>query len=161
MKELQGVVEAVACDSTHRFSKLRRAVIHLVTGHGIEGDAHAGPHVRHRFLARRNPRSPNLRQVHLIPAELFDDLASFGYQISPGDLGENITTRGLQIGAIATRDPLAARAVCRCRINGPANTMCSPDPFPSGPEEAADRRGAALQMRRHGHRAGRRALTPG
>ena len=97
MKELRGVVEAVACDSTHRFSKPRREVIHLVAGHGIEGDAHAGPHVRHRFLARRNPGSPNLRQVHLIPAELFDDLASFGYQISSGDLGENVTTRGLQL----------------------------------------------------------------
>ena len=97
MKELRGVVEAVACDSTHRFSKPRREVIHLVAGRGIEGDAHAGPHVRHRFLARRNPGSPNLRQVHLIPAELFDDLASFGYQISSGDLGENVTTRGLQL----------------------------------------------------------------
>jgi MOSC domain len=97
MKELRGTVKAVACDSEHRFSKRLREVIDLVAGHGVEGDAHAGPHVRHRFLARRNPRSPNLRQVHLIPAELFGDLANFGYQISPGGLGENITTRGLQL----------------------------------------------------------------
>jgi MOSC domain-containing protein YiiM len=72
-------------------------VIHLVEGHGIEGDTHAGQHVGHRYLARRNPRAPNLRQVHLIPAELFDDLARHGHHISPGDLGENITTSGLQL----------------------------------------------------------------
>jgi MOSC domain-containing protein YiiM len=90
-------VVAVACDSGHRFSKPRLEGIHLVAGYGIEGDAHAGQHVRHRYLAHRNPRAPNLRQVHLIPAELFDELASHGHQISPGDLGENITTRGVQL----------------------------------------------------------------
>jgi MOSC domain-containing protein YiiM len=97
MEELRGTVVAVACDSGHRFSKPRREVIDLVEGYGIEGDAHAGQHVRHRYLARRNPRAPNLRQVHLLPVELFDDLARHGHQISPGDLGENITTRGLQL----------------------------------------------------------------
>jgi MOSC domain-containing protein YiiM len=104
---------AVACDSGHRFSKPRRELIHLVPGHGIEGDAHGGPHVRHRYLARRNPRAPNLRQVHLIPVELFDDLANVGHQISPGSLGENITTSGLQLerlplGALLRLGPSAA-----------------------------------------------------
>jgi MOSC domain-containing protein YiiM len=97
MEEFRGTVVAVACDSGHRFSKPRREVIDLVAGYGIEGDAHAGQHVRHRYLARRNPRAPNLRQVHLLPVELFDGLARHGHQISPGDLGENITTRGLQL----------------------------------------------------------------
>jgi MOSC domain-containing protein YiiM len=97
MDVLRGTVTAVASDSGHRFSKPVREVIHLVAGHGIDGDAHAGPHVRHRFIARRNPHFPNFRQVHLIPVELFRDLASFGYQTSPGDLGENITTSGLRL----------------------------------------------------------------
>src|ERR1700750_1928702 len=97
MKELRGVVEAVVCDSIHRFSKPRREVIHLVAGHGIEGDAHAGPHVRHRYLARRNPRAPNLRQVHLIPAELLLGSEVAGYGVEPGDLGENITTIGIDL----------------------------------------------------------------
>jgi MOSC domain-containing protein YiiM len=69
--------------------------------------------VRHRYLARRNPRAPNLRQVHLIPVELFEDLASVGHQIAPGDLGDNITTRGLQLellplGALLRLGPSAA-----------------------------------------------------
>lgn len=104
---------AVACDVGHRFSKPRRELIHLVTGHGVEGDAHAGPHVGHRYLARRNPRSPNLRQVHLIPIELFGDLANSCHYISPGDLGENITTSGLQLerlplGTLLRLGPFAA-----------------------------------------------------
>jgi MOSC domain-containing protein YiiM len=113
MDVLRGKVVAVACDAGHRFSKPRRELIQLVAGHGIEGDAHAGPHVRHRYLARRNPRSPNLRQVHLIPVELFGQLASRGHQISPGDLGENIATSGLQLerlslGALLRLGPSAA-----------------------------------------------------
>jgi MOSC domain-containing protein YiiM len=97
MNLLQGTVAAVACDSRHRFSKPRRELIHLVAGHGIKDDAHAGVHVRHRYLARRNPGASNLRQVHLIPVELFDNLASLGHPISPGELGENVTTIGLQL----------------------------------------------------------------
>lgn len=133
MDVLRGTVTAVASDSGHRFSKPVREVIYLVAGHGIDGDAHAGPHVRHRFIARRNPHFPNFRQVHLIPVELFRDLASFGYQTSPGDLGENITTSGLRLERLPPRDPITARAICCCRINWPANTVRSPRPFPNRP----------------------------
>lgn len=113
MKEFRGIVKAVACDSEHRFSKRLREVIDLVAGHGIKGDAHAGPYVRHRCLARRNPHAPNLRQIHLIPIELFEDLTSLGHQVAPGDLGENITTSGLQLerlplGAVLRLGPSAA-----------------------------------------------------
>lgn len=66
-------------------------------GHGVESDAHAGPFVRHRYLARRQPRLPNLRQVHLIPAELFASLSEAGFKVAAGDLGENITTTGLDL----------------------------------------------------------------
>ena len=69
----------------------------LVEGHGVEGDAHAGALLKHRYLARRQPRLPNLRQVHLIPAELFASLSDAGFQVAAGDLGENITTAGLDL----------------------------------------------------------------
>lgn len=94
---LEGRVVAVAADRGHHFSKPTQERIILVEGHGVEGDAHAGPFVRHRYLARRRPRLPNLRQVHLIPSELFSSLLKAGFQVGPGDLGENVTTSGLDL----------------------------------------------------------------
>ena len=94
---LVGKVVAVACDRGHHFSKPPRDRIVLVEGHGVEGDAHAGPFVRHRYLARRRPRLPNLRQVHLIPSERFAHLREAGFAVAAGDLGENITTAGLEL----------------------------------------------------------------
>ena len=93
----EGTVVAVAADRGHRFSKPTRDRIVLLEGHGVEGDAHAGPFVRHRYLARRRPRVPNLRQVHLIPSELFRSLSEAGFAVAAGDLGENITTTGLDL----------------------------------------------------------------
>jgi hypothetical protein len=94
---LEGRVTAVAADARHHFSKPVQDRIVLVEGHGVQGDAHAGAFVRHRYLARRRPRLPNLRQVHLIPAELFAFLAEAGFEVSAGDMGENITTTGLDL----------------------------------------------------------------
>jgi hypothetical protein len=94
---LAGSVAAVAADSGHHFSKPLRRSITLIERHGVEGDAHAGPTVRHRYLARRRSSLPNVRQVHLIPAELFDELRAAGYNIYPGDLGENVTTEGIEL----------------------------------------------------------------
>jgi MOSC domain-containing protein YiiM len=93
----EGFVVAVSADSRHNFIKRPQRGIVLVEGHGVEGDAHAGPYVRHRYLARRQPHLPNLRQVHLIPSELFEFLKVVGYDVSPGELGENITTAGLDL----------------------------------------------------------------
>ncbi|MBA3897547.1 MAG: MOSC domain-containing protein, partial [Sphingomonadaceae bacterium] len=84
-------VIAVACDRTHRFSKPTRIAITLVAGLGVAGDAHAGATVQHLSRIRQNPAMPNLRQVHLIHAELFDELAAQGFAIGPGDMGENVT----------------------------------------------------------------------
>ena len=94
---LEGRVVAVAADRGHHFSKPTRDRVILVEGHGVEGDAHAGAFVRHRYLARRRPRLPNLRQIHLIPAELFASLLEVGFEVAAGDLGENITTAGLDL----------------------------------------------------------------
>ncbi|UWU94186.1 MOSC domain-containing protein [Bradyrhizobium sp. CB1015] len=88
---------AVAADPGHHFSKPIRDRIALVEGHGVEGDAHAGPFVRHRYLARRQPRLPNLRQVHLVPSELFASLSDAGFSVAAGELGENINTAGLDL----------------------------------------------------------------
>lgn len=87
----------MAADRGHHFSKPVQDRIILVEGHGVEGDAHAGPFVRHRYLARRQPRLPNRRQVHMIPSELFPALLKAGFEIGAGDLGENITTAGLDL----------------------------------------------------------------
>jgi hypothetical protein len=110
---LKGTVAAVACGPNHRFNKSRREAINLIAGHGVEGDAHAGAYVRHRYLVRRNPRAPNLRQVHLLPGELFEALEKLGYHVSPGDLGENVTTARLNLerfplGTLLRLGPTAA-----------------------------------------------------
>jgi hypothetical protein len=94
---LEGTIVAVAADRGHHFSKEPQRDILLVEGHGVEGDAHSGASVRNRYLARRRPRLPNLRQVHLIPSELFETLRGVGYDVRPGELGEIITTAGLEL----------------------------------------------------------------
>ncbi|WP_427451462.1 MOSC domain-containing protein [Litorimonas sp. WD9-15] len=90
-------VIAVAADDKHNIVKPVREHIKLIAGWGVEGDAHAGKTVQHRYDKRRNPDAPNLRQVHLMHAELFDEVAEHGMNVEPGQMGENITTRGLNI----------------------------------------------------------------
>lgn len=90
-------VAAVSRDEGHHFSKTRQPSIRLLPGLGVEGDAHLGVTVQHRSRVARDPSQPNLRQVHLIQAELFDDLAEAGFTVAAGELGENITTRGLDL----------------------------------------------------------------
>ena len=90
-------VVAVARDDGHRFSKPLRDEIVLVAGHGIDGDAHAGATVRRRSRFRGTWVEPNVRQVHLIQRELFDELAVEGHEVAPGELGENVTTAGVDL----------------------------------------------------------------
>ena len=92
-----GTIAAVSRDSRHRFSKDVVDVVTLVAGHGVEGDAHAGTTVQHRYRVAADPTQPNLRQVHLIHGELHDELHAQGFEVEPGQLGENITTRGLDL----------------------------------------------------------------
>lgn len=92
-----GTVIAVARDSKHRFAKPLAEAVRLVRGLGVAGDAHSGATVQHRSRLKAAPRAPNLRQVHLIHAELFEELARVGFSVGPGQLGENVTTRGIDL----------------------------------------------------------------
>lgn len=97
-----GLVIAVARSTTHSFGKPPTRIIRLVAGHGVEGDAHRGVNVQHRSRVAVDPRQPNLRQVHLIQAELFEELAERGFAIGPGEIGENVTTRGIDLLGLPT-----------------------------------------------------------
>ena len=95
-------VVAVARDGEHRFSKQTTTEIRIITGLGVEDDAHQGRQVQHRSRVRKDPTQPNLRQVHLIHAELFDELKSKGFRVGPSELGENITTDGIDLLGLPT-----------------------------------------------------------
>lgn len=103
----------LARDSAHRFSKQPCAALRLISGLGVEGDAHAGALVQHLSRKAKDPSVANLRQVHLIHAELFDELAVQGFAVSPAQLGENVTTRGIDLLGLSrgTRLRLGAEAV--------------------------------------------------
>jgi MOSC domain-containing protein YiiM len=108
-----GVVTAVSRSSTHSLSKPAREAITLLARLGVEGDAHAGATVKHRSRVRRDAGAPNLRQVHLIHAELHDELRTAGLAVHPGQMGENVTTRGIDLLALpsGTRLRLGEQAV--------------------------------------------------
>ena len=95
-----GKVVAVCRGATHSFGKLEVDAIRLMEGLGVEGDAHHGSTVQHLSRVAVDPTQPNFRQVHLIHAELHDDLRSAGFDVSPGQMGENITTRGVDLLAL-------------------------------------------------------------
>src|SRR5205085_8970609 len=92
-----GIVVAVSLSPTHTFSKSNQRSIRLVKHIGVEGDAHAGETVKHRSRVAKDPSQPNLRQVHLIHSELHDELRERGFDLSPGAMGENITTLGIDL----------------------------------------------------------------
>lgn len=94
---MTATVIAVASDSDHNFSKPTKPVITLIAGFGVQGDAHAGETVQHLSDKQKNPEAPNLRQVHLMHAELFDELAAQGITVLAGQMGENIVTKGIDL----------------------------------------------------------------
>ncbi|PNY80329.1 MOSC domain-containing protein [Deinococcus koreensis] len=125
-------VVCVAIDGEHRFSKVPQPQIRLLAGLGAEGDAHAGVTVRHRSRVARDPTQPNLRQIHLIQAELFDEVRAQGFRVQAADLGENITTRGLDLLGLprGTRLYLGASAVVE--VTGLRNPCAQIDAFQPG-----------------------------
>jgi hypothetical protein len=95
-----GVVIAVSLSAVHQFSKPVQKSIRLLVGLGVEGDAHLGVTVQRRSRVAKDPTQPNLRQVHLVHEELHDELRAGGFQVAPGVIGENITTRGIDLLAL-------------------------------------------------------------
>ena len=121
MPKLSGQVAAVSRSARHTFSKAGALSIRLLAGHGVEGDAHAGITVKHRSRVRRDPTQPNLRQVHLLHGELHDELAAAGFALEPGRLGENVTTRGLDLLGLPTGTRLRLGADAVVEVTGLRN----------------------------------------
>ena len=94
---MNGIIEAVHKSALHTLKKEKQAGIYLLAGLGVEGDAHMGVKVKHRSRVTADPEQPNLRQVHLIHAELHDELRSKGFSVAAGEMGENVTTRGIDL----------------------------------------------------------------
>ena len=157
---MNGTVAAVSRSASHTFSKAREESIRLLAGLGVEGDAHLGETVKHRSRVARDPSQPNLRQVHLIHAELHDELRAAGFDVHAGEMGENVTTRGIALLAlpVGTRLRLGGDAVVE--ITGLRNPCVQLDRFQPGLMKAVlDRDEHGNLVRKSGVMA--IVLTPG
>jgi MOSC domain-containing protein YiiM len=125
-------VAAVSLRRGHHFSKTPQLSIRLLKGLGVEGDGHMGALVKHRYDARRDPTRPNLRQVHLIAEELFDALRDKGFVVQPGDLGENVTTQGLDLPALPAGTILRLGAHAAIELTGLREPCVLMDKFRQG-----------------------------
>jgi len=125
-------VAAVHRKPTHSFSKTTVASIELVPGHGVRDDAHCGATVKHRSRVAKDPTQPNLRQVHLLHEELFSEVRDAGLHVLPGQLGENVTTRGLDMLSLSagTRLRLGTHAVVE--LTGLRNPCAQIEAFSPG-----------------------------
>lgn len=129
---MSAIVTAVSRSREHTFTKPTVTSVTLVAGHGVEGDAHQGITVKHRSRVARDPSAPNLRQVHLIHSELFDDLRAAGFEVRPGQLGENITTRGIDLLGLPTGTLLRLGADAVVEVTGLRNPCVQIDHFQQG-----------------------------
>lgn len=128
----QPTVVAVSRSGSHTFSKPNAGSIRLVAGLGVEGDAHHGETVKHRSRVARDPNQPNLRQVHLIHVELHDELRSGGFTVGPGDMGENVTTAGVDLLGLPTGTKLALGTSAVIEVTGLRNPCAQLDGFQQG-----------------------------
>jgi MOSC domain-containing protein YiiM len=129
---LKPTVVAVHSSPQHSFSKETRESIHLIAGLGVDGDAHCGATVKHRSRVAREPTQPNLRQVHLVHSELFAELGAAGFGVAPGDIGENVTTRGIDLLALPAGSLLRLGAEAIVEIAGLRNPCHQLDDFQKG-----------------------------
>ena len=125
-------VAAVSCSPDHTMSKPNQESIHLLEGLGVRGDAHSGETVKHRSRVAQNPDQPNLRQVHLLHAELFDELADKGFMLSPGQIGENITTYNIELLALPKNTILTIGASAKIQVTGLRNPCSQLDGIQPG-----------------------------
>jgi MOSC domain-containing protein YiiM len=129
---MDGTVTAVCRNGTHEFSKSEQESITLLAGLGVEGDAHMGVTVKHRSRVARDPNQPNLRQVHLIHTELFDELAAAGYTVRSGELGENVTTSGIDLLGLPTGTLLHIGDQAIVEVTGLRNPCAQIDDYQQG-----------------------------
>jgi MOSC domain len=125
-------VAAVSCSAEHALSKRTRESIRLLAGLGVDGDAHMGRTVQHRSRVARDPTQPNLRQVHLIQAELHDELRIDGFAVSSGEMGENVTTRGLDLLGLPTGARLRLGDAAVVEVTGLRNPCVALDRLQPG-----------------------------
>ena len=118
---MTGVVTAVSRSVAHTMGKPNEECIRLLSGLGVEGDAHLGETVKHRSRVRRDPTRPNLRQVHLLQAELHDELRDAGFDLGPGEMGENVTTRGVDLLVLPTGSRLRLGPAAVVQVTGLRN----------------------------------------
>jgi MOSC domain-containing protein YiiM len=129
---MKGTVITVSKSPTHSFSKPNQESIKLLTGLGVEGDTHMGEKVQHRSRVAKDPNQPNLRQVHLIHAELHDELRGRGFAVSAGQMGENITTRGIDLLGLPTGARLHIGTTAVVEVTGLRNPCYQLDDFQTG-----------------------------
>lgn len=129
---MSSYIVSVSHSAQHNFSKQPLQSCLLVEGLGVEGDAHSGTTVQHLSRVPADPTQPNLRQVHLIHAELFDELAQEGFPIQPGDLGENITTRGIDLLSLPEGTFLRIGVDAIVQVTGLRNPCLQIDRFQAG-----------------------------
>lgn len=127
-----GKVIAVARDEGHNFSKHVVPEIEIIASAGVDGDAHQGVTVKHRSRVKADPTQPNLRQVHLIHSELFDEVAKNGFAIKPADLGENITTKGIDLLGLPRGALLKVGADVLLEVTGLRNPCAQIENFRKG-----------------------------
>jgi len=130
--DMIGRVIAVAKDGSHRFSKLVVPEIAVIAGLGVDGDAHQGVTVKHRSRVKADPTQPNLRQVHLIHSELFYQVAKQGFRVEPADLGENITTKGIDLLGLPRGTHLKIGDEVVLEVTGLRNPCVQIDSFQKG-----------------------------
>ena len=129
---MAGVVSAVSRSAAHTLTKPNQGSIKLLAGLGVEGDAHLGEMVKHRSRVARDPSRPNLRQVHLIQAELHGELRAAGFELSPGQMGENVTTRGLDLLSLPTGTRLQLGDSALVEVTGLRNPCTQLDRIQAG-----------------------------
>ena len=125
-------VISVSVSPVHGFSKAPVPFITLLPGLGVAGDAHHGTTVKHRSRVARDPTQPNLRQVHLVHAELLDELAAQGFTVAPGDIGENVLTRGIDLLGLGQGTRLRLGATALVEVTGLRNPCLQLDRFQPG-----------------------------
>jgi MOSC domain-containing protein YiiM len=138
----QPFVFGVFASGKHDFSKSARDAVILIEGLGIEGDAHLGITVQHLYDARRDPTRPNFRQVHLIQAELLDEVNGKGFRVQPGDMGENISTRGIDLLGLPTGTRLHLGPAAVIEVTGLRNPCRQIDKFQKGLQAAVNAKAA-------------------